>query len=195
MTRSATARLFVAIELPEDVREHLAGWARATLASSPARERIRVLDMELLHVTVCFLGNRPVEEMEALVSRLPACDNAVGELSLGAPLWLPTRRPRALAVEVHDEDGALAQLHQTVVEAVEDINEDGSRSRPRTPRRFHPHVTVARMRGNAAPRERVLSATPSLSFIPNRLVLYRSWLSANGASYEPIASSAFPDRN
>jgi 2'-5' RNA ligase len=53
--------------------------------------------------------------------------------------------------------------------------------------RFRPHVTVARMRQGHAPRERTLAPTPALSFVPRELVLYRSWLSDQGASYEPVA--------
>jgi hypothetical protein len=46
------------------------------------------------------------------------------------------------------------------------------------------------MRSGTAPQERDLSPTPSLSFVPEELVLYRSWLSPEGASYEPLASYA-----
>jgi hypothetical protein len=44
------------------------------------------------------------------------------------------------------------------------------------------------MTPHAAPRERALPATPQLSFVPRELVLYRSWLSPNGASYEALAA-------
>ena len=47
-----------------------------------------------------------------------ACGRVVGELSLGAPLWLPPRRPRALAVEVRDESGALLALKGDVLNAL-----------------------------------------------------------------------------
>jgi hypothetical protein len=36
--------------------------------------------------------------------------------------------------------------------------------------------------------ERVLPATPGLSFTPASIVLYRSWLSPAGASYEALAA-------
>lgn len=193
MTRHATARLFVALDLPKHVREQLNGWARTALTTLGPHSAIRVLDVELLHLTLCFLGSRPVAEIDALTSQLGACGEFVGVLSLGAPLWLPRRRPRALAVEVHDEDGALGDLQRSVVNAFAQVSDwdrghDGSARSHGRHRRFHPHVTVARMPGGAAPKERALSATPSLSFVPSELVLYRSWLSPDGASYEAIAS-------
>jgi hypothetical protein len=38
------------------------------------------------------------------------------------------------------------------------------------------------------PVGRVLPATPALSFTPASVVLYRSWLSPAGASYEALAT-------
>jgi RNA 2',3'-cyclic 3'-phosphodiesterase len=155
----------------------------------------RVLDAELLHVTLCFLGNRPAEEIDAIAAQLAACGDPAGDLSLGAPLWLPPRRPRALAVELHDDDGQLARLQAQVVATLQEVG--GWQSGGEAPgevgaagarRRFHPHVTVARMGRGTARFERVLPPTPSLSFTPSELVLYRSWLSPEGASYEAVAT-------
>ena len=64
---------------------------------------LRLLDPEALHLTLCFLGSRPVEEIAAIGSTLSACAAHVGELSVGAPLWLPRTRPRSLAVAIHDD--------------------------------------------------------------------------------------------
>lgn len=154
----------------------------------------RVLDAELLHVTLCFLGSRPAGEIAAIAAQLAGCGGPAGKLSLGAPLWLPTRRPRALAVELHDEQGRLASLQRSVVTAYGELGESGPTTAPRQPsltpkrRHFRPHVTVVRMRSNTAPRQRTLPPTPALSFVPNELILYRSWLSPEGASYEALAS-------
>jgi RNA 2',3'-cyclic 3'-phosphodiesterase len=216
MIKSSTARLFVAVDPPEDVRRELAGWARSALRAGDGQIRkkasLRVLDPELLHVTLCFLGNRPMGELDSLGAQLAACGKPAGELSVGAPLWLPVRHPRALAVELHDDRGRLVRLQAEVVAALEQVSgwqpNGGGRTGERDAkgrRRFHPHITVARLRRGATDRrsiprsghtaessigqhERVLPPTPSLSFVPRELVLYRSWLSPEGASYEAIAS-------
>lgn len=193
MTRGAAARLFVALDPPAAVCERLAAWARTALGTgraggsgAGASRPLRVLHPELLHVTLCFLGSQPVAEIELAAAALGERASAVGELSIGAPLWLPPRRPRALAVEVHDSDGRLAELQRGVADALAAATSGGGRPGAGG-RRFRPHITLARMREGAAPRERELAPTPSLSFTPAELVLYRSWLAPTGASYEALA--------
>jgi 2'-5' RNA ligase len=195
MTRGATARLFVAVDPPASVREELLTWARAAVARLALRRGgnaladVRLLEPEALHLTLCFLGARPVGEIEEIGPALSSCAERVGELSLGAPLWLPPRRPHALAVEVHDPDGGLARLHGAVGKALADAT--GWQAERR---RFKAHITVARVRGRGAPwrasqgREPALLATPPLSFTPASIVLYRSWLSPTGASYQALAT-------
>lgn len=215
MIRSPTARLFVAVDPPEELCERLTAWARegargthpeghtqgahGRQAGGQAKASLRVLDAELLHVTLCFLGNRPAGEMDVLASELSTCNGRGGELSLGAPLWLPERNPRALAVELHDEGDRLASLQAEVVAALQRVSGWQPNGSPHTSvkataskRRFRPHLTVARLRRGEAPEQRALPPTPSASFSPRELVLYRSWLSPEGASYEAVA--AYPIR-
>jgi 2'-5' RNA ligase len=195
VSRHPSARLFVAIDLPAEVREQLAAWARNALRAAGRRPEtghpLRVLDADVLHVTMCFLGNRPVEAIETIGSRMSSVTGEGCELSLGAPLWLPSRRPRVLAVELHDDSGELERLHHDLVATLREVCDlDGdTHGSSRRPHRFRPHVTVARMRAGAAPRQRALEPTPALSFTPRELVLYRSWLSPEGASYEALAST------
>ncbi len=193
MTRGATARLFVALDLPVTVHTELARWARRAAADARAGGgHLRLLAPENLHVTLHFLGARPVSEIDAIAQTLTgAALLPVGELSLGAPLWLPPRRPRALAVEVHDDaEESLHALHSELVRALAAV----CRLDPRTPpaagrhHRFRPHVTVARLRPREAPLERVLSATPQISFLPPSVTLFRSWLTPTEARYERLAS-------
>jgi len=195
MPHGASARLFVAIDPPGTVCERLAGWARQVESTTRARGGLRVLDAGVLHVTLCFLGSRPVGEIEQLSEALAACEAPAFELSLGAPIWLPVRRARSLAVEVHDDSGALARLHEWATEALSSIC-----SWQPERRRYRPHITLARVRGDAergrSRHARVdpsqpLPATPRVSFQPEALVLYRSWLAPEGASYDALASSSF----
>jgi 2'-5' RNA ligase len=186
----------VAVDPPEEICRRLTAWARQ--ATSAGRERgvakasLRTLDPVLLHVTLCFLGNRPAGEIDALAEQLATCEGRGGKLSLGAPLWLPERNPRALAIELHDDSGRLAVLQAEVVAALRQVSgwqlNGGAVSAKADKRRFRPHVTVARLRHGAAPRQRALPPTPSASFSPRELVLYRSWLSPEGANYEAVAA-------
>jgi len=196
MSRGATARLFAAVELPTAVCEELIEWARRALGASglPLAKRppraARVLAASSLHLTLCFLGSRPVAEIESLASALGACGEHACKLSVGAPLWLPPRRPRALAVEIHDRAGELARLQAHLTGA---LSHAGGWEPER--RRFRPHVTVARVREESARARRssdrpLLPATPRLCFTPAAIVLYRSWLSNAGATYESISTCA-----
>jgi len=187
----ATARLFLAVDPPEQVCVELAGWARAVAAQGRAgvrgRPELRALGAELLHITLCFLGSRPVGEIDEL-ARVPGATTAeVGELSVGAPLWLPPRRPRNLTVEIHDPEGGLERLQRELVgELRRRIDWEPER------RRFRAHLTVGRVRGRealfAASQGAIdLPATPALRFRPESLTLYRSWLEPRGARYEALA--------
>ncbi len=192
----------MAVDPPLAVREQLVEWARDVAAAAreagSARGSLRLLDAESLHLTLCFLGSRPVGEIDALAAALAAGAEDACELSVGAPLWLPPRRPHALAVEIHDRDGELARLHERVSGELASV----SGWRPER-RRFRPHITLARVRGrvgagrrarsdrshaDGSGRERSLPATPRLSFTPEAIVLYRSWLASEGATYEALAS-------
>ena len=192
MSRGARARLFVALDAPASVRERLAGWARSAVAGSEfggAGRWLRLLDPGVLHLTLCFLGSRPVSEIAAIGSALSACPARMGELSVGAPLWLPRTHPRTLAVAIHDDEGDLTRLHAAVTQAI-----SAATDWEPTRRHFRAHVTVARTRGrppaawNPAGEGSPLPATPQLRFTPESVTLYRSWLSPGGATYEAVAA-------
>ena len=188
MTKGQRARLFAALELPGEVTAELTAWARAALPREQ-RAGVRLLGEELMHVTLCFLGARPVAEIDALAGEILASAPTPLALVLGAPVWLPPRRPRALAVEVGDGDGGLLDLQEQLSAALAAV----SSWQPER-RRFRAHVTVARVRGRergaaASVADRaVLPATPPLRFGPAAIALYRSWLSPSGASYEQLAA-------
>lgn len=215
MSSAATARLFVAIKLPVEVGERLAEWARAVAASARGAglspHALKLVREDSMHLTLCFLGNRPVGEIETLGEALAGYVEPTCELSLGAPLWLPPGRPQALAVEVRDRDDAsLARTQERMTETLAAVSAWAPERR-----RFRPHVTVARMRAPARPRTRdrdrgragrdadgaarffgewALPPTPRQSFSPEAIVLYRSRLSPAGASYEQLSSCELSDR-
>jgi RNA 2',3'-cyclic 3'-phosphodiesterase len=174
-------RLFVALELPEPVRAALISWRDRALRGARA---VRPLGAESLHVTLCFLGWRAAGDVQAIAA---ACRAVSAEpapvLSLGGPRWLPPRRPRVLAVELHDRDGALTRAQARLSEVLAAGGWYEPEKRP-----YLPHVTVARVaRGGRAATD--LPPPPGASpFSASMVVLYRSRLLRSGASYEALST-------
>ena len=111
-------RLFVAAELPHGVRDELTHWTRGAVGRG---EQPRRLDASLLHLTLCFLGEQPPSAVAAIASVLGDHAEllaAVEELRVGAPAWLPPRRPRVLAIEIGDPAGTLGALHDALSDAL-----------------------------------------------------------------------------
>src|SRR5437016_4113004 len=88
-------------------------------------------------------AERGGEAAGAIAEALEGYLEGAPELSLGAPLWLPPKRPRALAVEVRDDSGALLRLQGALAEALA-----GTIDWQPERRRFKAHITVARMRAD-----------------------------------------------
>jgi 2'-5' RNA ligase len=198
-----SARLFVALDLPAPVRDALLRWRAPLLAELP--DALRPVPAEALHVTLCFLGARPLAAVDAIGETVRAVCRAVaasagggpgaadpggagalpGALALGDPLWLPRRRPHALSVAVADGDGALGALQGALAVALADGGWFSAEQRP-----FLPHVTVARVRRGGDPRalaRRPLEGPVRASFAGAGVTLYRSHLGGGGARYEPLA--------
>jgi 2'-5' RNA ligase len=173
-------RLFVALELPAQVRASLAAWAAAA-----APEAMRRVPAESLHVTLAFLGARAPADAEAVAGLLGALARPVGELAVGGVLWLPPRRPGVLAVALQ-AGPALTALHADLVACLGDAI--GFEPERRT---LRPHVTVARARREARLRAAPTDPPPpALAFAPEALVLYRSHTGPGGARYEALARAA-----
>jgi RNA 2',3'-cyclic 3'-phosphodiesterase len=173
-----SARLFAALELPAPVRDALGSFGQAAAADDFA---LRAVSDDALHVTLAFLGHRPLDDIEPAREAVRAAAAPVPSLSLGDVLWLAPRRPHVLTVEVRDGDGALFALQERLVAALVDaVGYEPDR------RRFRPHVTVARVRHGAAPRRRGLPDAPEASFAGEAVVLYRSWLGGGPARYEAL---------
>lgn len=175
------SRLFVALDLDDDIRRALARW-RDDIASID--HGIRPVPLESLHVTLCFLGTCALEDVDAIAA---ACAITAGlpikGLRLGGAMWLPRRRPRALAVTIEDPTGTLARAQAAIADALAAGGWYRRESRP-----FLAHVTVARVVGDR--RLRGISPPtppPSLGLAGTPTVtLYRSHPSPAGSRYEAL---------
>ena len=137
---SPRARLFVALDLPEDVRGRLAAWRDELVAG---RDDLRPVAEEALHVTLAFLGYRAEQEAGAIAEAMTSAAGDAPLLAPGEVEPVPPRRPRLFALDLDDPDGACSRLQQAVSDALEAGRFYKPEKRP-----FWPHVTLARVKRN-----------------------------------------------
>jgi 2'-5' RNA ligase len=184
--KSPRARLFVALDLPEALRDGIVAWGKRELGD-PA---LRVVPRESLHITLAFLGYLPEKEIGRLGEIVEGLVAAAPSIELGDPVAKPSRRrPRLFALPAGSPGAVTLQaaLEETLVAA--------RLYRPEK-RPFWPHVTVARVksegRGSKRPRrvERAPGGLTKALLQPTNLVrttLYRSEIQPQGARYIPLA--------
>jgi RNA 2',3'-cyclic 3'-phosphodiesterase len=190
-SKSPRARLFVALDLPEELREGIARWGRDALAD-PA---LRPVAAQSLHVTLAFLGHRPEEEIEAIAAIVRECAGPAPWVELREPVQRPPRgRARVYALPVLSPGTEMLQ-----VGLAQGLGDAGFYEPEK--RAFWPHVTVARVRPEArgSRRPAVVSEPPGKpperlmeAQICRRMTLYRSELQSTGARYVPLAQVQLP---
>ena len=173
-------RLFVALELPEAVRQRLVGLQGGVPGA-------RWVAPENLHVTLRFLGevDEPTaQDIDAELERLVAAPflfSLDGKDYFGAG----RKKPYALILTVPRTDPLQALRDKIDRAAV-------AAGLPPDDRKYRPHVTLARLRDT--PMERVRRwVTEHGPFhagpLPaERFVLFRSHLGSAAAAYEPLVT-------
>jgi 2'-5' RNA ligase len=164
-------RLFLALELPDDTRAAVAAWAEREIATG---RRVREAD---LHVTLAFLGRRPVAELPLVLEALEAAVDGGAELPLAVSAW---RETRSVGMLVLDDPTARARALAASLRArLVRIGVIDGEQRP-----WLPHVTVVRHRH--APRLR--PTLPAMgTFVPSDAAAYVSRLHPGGARYAVLA--------
>jgi RNA 2',3'-cyclic 3'-phosphodiesterase len=167
-------RLFCALQLPEDRRAELAAWAAAHVR---AGRLVREAD---LHVTLAFLGSRPVGEVPAIAGELRAASAASHPLDLRPIRYRETRSVGMIVLE--DADGGAGELADDLHGRLEALKAYRREARP-----WLPHATVVRFRERAGARP-PLANMCSIHVV--RSALYRSILGAGGARYDALETAA-----
>ncbi len=180
MSAERPLRLFVALELPDPIREAL-----AAVGAAADREAWRAVAAASLHLTLAFLGSRPPGDVAAIARVLDAeAASPAPRLQLGGVLLLPPRRPRVLTVTLEDLDGTLAALQARVSAGLEAAGVYTPEKRA-----FRAHITVARLR----PRVELQPTGPPMfeqpRFTADRLTLFQSQLHPKGARYTAVTGA------
>lgn len=181
-------RLFVAIDISEEVRRAL---AEACAELKPVAHNTRWVRPESLHLTVKFIGEQPEENLAAIRTALAAVAKpAAFSLGMYGLYFFPEKRfPRVLATFIHGEKG-----HSEMAALAKQIDFQLSPLKiPREERAYRGHLTLARLdpRGQHDALEAALAGMMRREwgeFPVGEFHLYRSELKQGGAVYTRLAS-------
>ena len=189
----APLRLFVAVELPDDVRDAISRTIGSLRPALGDDRSLRWVRPEGIHITLKFLGAVDPVRVPALHTALRIGVRVASPFEL-APAAVGSfggrRNLRVVWLGVGGEIDALTALAANVDVAVAPLGF----ARERRP--FAPHLTLARVRDDASPaaREQIAGALAAFrppafeSFRVDSISLMRSTLGRGGAVYERVGS-------
>ncbi|HEX2769799.1 MAG TPA: RNA 2',3'-cyclic phosphodiesterase [Geobacteraceae bacterium] len=172
-------RLFIAIDLPEQVKEAVAGIAGELPGARP-------VPREQIHLTLRFIGEVDEEMFLAIKRVLSTVSGAPFPLTLkGVGHFPPGRYPRVLWVGM-EESGPLRELQKKVELALIGAGVAAEE------RGFSPHITIARLKETPPAKVAVLEEKHNLfvaePFPVGEFYLYSSTLAREGAIHKREAT-------
>jgi 2'-5' RNA ligase len=172
-------RLFVAIDLPERIKDDIT----ATYIALPGA---RWTDEPQLHLTLRFIGEVPGDKADRIASALRQVSGPTFSLRVGKVGYFPPRRdPRILWAGLSKCE-ALLRLQARIERSLVSLGLESEN------RKFHAHITVARLDATPPSKVAVWVTQHSLfhtePFAVSSFHLYSSVLRREGALHEKIAS-------
>jgi 2'-5' RNA ligase len=173
-------RLFAALEIPDDVADELAQLRGGLFGA-------RWIEQDDLHLTLRFFGDIDARMAEDIAGALADIRKPAFAVTLEGLDWFGGDKPRAIVAraKASPQLSALQAKIETVTRRL---------GAPPEPRKFSPHVTLARLKGaSVAGVADYLSARSyfrATSFAVSRFALFSARDSVGGGPY--VVESAFP---
>ena len=166
----ARLRIFLALEIPDDVVSAIASWAEHHLA--------RGRRPETFHITLAFLGSQPRDALPGITSALREEAAATGPLTLAPVRYRETRSVGMLVLD--DPSGEATRLAGRLHARLKELGVYEPERRP-----WLPHLTVLRFREPP----RLDPPLPEIGpFVPSGAAAFLSRLHPSGARYEVLES-------
>lgn len=181
-------RLFIAIDIPEDVRRAI---TEVIHILKGLKSDIKWVKPENIHITLKFLGEVEEERVEKIKEKLDSLSkwHTTFELkAVGTGVFPDFSRPRVLWIGIKSDE-RLQSLYQDVNSELETLGFE------RENRSFKPHLTIGRVRSRSDIKEtlKILRGFSSRDFgkiSVKEILLMKSTLKPTGAEYEKIFVTA-----
>ena len=189
-------RAFIAIELPDAIRDQLGEIESRLKPRLPAR-CIRWVKPDSIHLTLKFLGQVPADQIDLITLSARSAVASLLSFTLevsGSGCFPDLHRPRVVWVGVHEVDpaGRLQSVQRAVEASVEPLGYPPER------RPFSPHLTLGRLARDVRPPDlrkvgEVIHATPVGAlgkWEVDEIALIKSDLQPSGAVYTILSRIA-----
>ena len=184
-----TARTFIAIELPPQVRAHLADCQQRLRR---AGGDVRWVRPDLIHLTLVFLGDVPTNMLADLEKSVREALAPFGVLTLrvqGAGRFPPRGLPRTIWIGLDETTGRLAALQKALANATAAFAEK------KEDRSYTPHLTLGRVKSPRGGRDLAgaidaMAGGTGPSLEAREVTIFKSDLSPQGPTHTPLAKVA-----
>jgi 2'-5' RNA ligase len=187
--KNETIRAFIAIELPDAVKQFIGDIQNRLRA---ARVNCRWVKPANIHLTLKFLGDVAPDRLDDIHTAMTAA--AAGQVPFnlrarGFGGFPNLRRPRVLWIGMDGQTDSLANLQKCLDDSLAEIGFE-SEKRP-----FKGHLTLGRAKGRSDaaqfdPIADTINETGSETFQINDIVLFKSVLQPTGAVYTALGRSS-----
>jgi 2'-5' RNA ligase len=192
-------RLFIAVELPDELKGMLAEIERELESQIPPRT-VRWVRPSAMHLTLIFLGETPTSRVEPIREAMRSAAAGVPKTSfraIGLGCFPNPRRPRVVWVGVEEATGNLERIKRALDQELKPLGFKPEK------RPFSPHLTLGRVNRQASYQDaaelgRVIERATLQEVAEvqvNQIHLVRSDLRPSGAVYTILASFALGSRD
>lgn len=181
-------RMFVAIELDAAMKDAIVAEQQHVALLLSRKSELRFTDRTQLHLTLAFLGEITPEIAERVIETMqqPILGVRPFVMGIGAlGVFPPHGTPRILWVSVSGGVREVKALHDEVSRRIADVGVKLEE------REFRAHITIGRWRpGRPSHRPRTSGSVPPIgTMMVERVTLFESRLSSQGASHHPLAQA------
>jgi 2'-5' RNA ligase len=184
-------RIFVALDIDDAIQQRVQRFMEGVSGFAPDARWVR---SESLHVTLKFVGEKPIETVEDIKRALSSIRAEPVEITFRGYGFFPTAKAARVFWVGIESGPSLPSLAKAVDETAFALGI------PKEDHPFHPHLTLARGGGRSEPPSKnfqrlqeKLAALPTPDFgtmAAHEFFLYQSQLSPGGTRYTKIASFA-----
>jgi len=179
-------RSFIAIEVPDEVREEL---LEIISALKRRGDDVKWVRAEGIHLTLKFLGNIDKNMIPSVRQAMENASEGTGPFEMeakGLGAFPSPNRARVVWAGLEEPAGTLAEFAERVEKEMQKLGFDAEK------RAFHPHLTLGRVRKGGRPGRELAELIDRNreksfgTFATGEVVLFRSDLKPTGAVYTKL---------